>query len=347
MEVPAAPNPCSVRVVRWPDAVLEGTAGGYAADIHAIYSVGGNFLNQGSEIRKNIAAFNKADFTVCHELFMTPTARYCDVVFPAASPLEKEDIGLPWLGNYLLYKAQAVPPRGQARSDYDIFCSLADQLGFLQEFSEGRSAAQWVGHFMDQSEIPDVEEFRRTGLYLAPDQERVGLAEFSADPQGYPLDTASGKVEIASERYQHETGFPAIPTWQEPPADSRYPLRLITPKSRFYTHSQGSNIPEIREKAAHALVMNPEDAASRKITDGSLVYVFNEQGEAKITARLSDDLIRGVVCLPEGIWFELDEKGVDTAGAANILTSTQGTTPGLAVIMHAVGVEVRADQSRD
>ena len=70
------------------------------------------------------------DFAVCHELFLTPTARYCDVVLPAAHALEKEDIGIPWLGNFLPYKPQAVPPRGEARSDYDILCDLADRLGF-------------------------------------------------------------------------------------------------------------------------------------------------------------------------------------------------------------------------
>ena len=52
-----------------------------------------------------MAALEKVDFSVTHELFLTPTARYCDVIFPAAAPLEKEDIGIPWLGNYLLYKS--------------------------------------------------------------------------------------------------------------------------------------------------------------------------------------------------------------------------------------------------
>ena len=121
----------------------------------------------------------KLDFAVSHNQFLTPTARYCDVVFPAATAFEKEDIGLPWAGNYLLYKPQITPPLGQARSDYDALCELADRLGFGSEFSEGRSAAQWIEHFIAQSEIPDADEFRRTGIYLAPDQERVGLTDFT------------------------------------------------------------------------------------------------------------------------------------------------------------------------
>jgi anaerobic dimethyl sulfoxide reductase subunit A len=340
LPVPYLNDPPTLPILRWPDAILEGRAGGYPTDIHAVYHLGSNSLNQGSDVHKSIAALQKVDFAVCHELFMTPTARYCDVIFPAAAPLEKEDIGLPWLGNYLLYKSQAVAPRGEARGDYEILCDLAERLGFLAEFSEGRSASEWIQHFITQSEIPDPDEFRRSGIYWAPDQERVGLADFAADPLRFPLTTPSGKVEIASEAYARQTGGPLIPTWQAPPADSRYPLSLITPKSPHRTHSQGSNIPTIREKAAHTLQIHPLDAAARGIADGARLRLFNAQGAAYVTASLSADLTRGVVCLLEGIWLELDENGVDTAGSANLFTATTGTQPGQACIMHAVGVEM-------
>ena len=212
LPVPDLPDQPTLPLLRWPDAVLEGRAGGYPSDIHAIYSIGGNFLNQGADLRKSSAAFRKVEFAVCHDLFLTPTARHCDVVLPAAHALEKEDIGLPWLGNFLAYKPQVLPPRGDARCDYDILCGLAERLGFLPAFSEGRTPAQWLQHFLDQSDVPDHAAFRRTGLYLAPEQERVGLAAFSEDPAGHPLGTPSGKVELASERYQRETGFPAFPS---------------------------------------------------------------------------------------------------------------------------------------
>ncbi|RPH59759.1 MAG: hypothetical protein EHM81_07600 [Chloroflexi bacterium] len=206
--------------------------------------------------------------------------------------------------------------------------------------SEGRSAADWINHFIAESEIPDVEAFRQTGIYQPTDPERSGLADFAADPVRFPLRTPFGKVEIASARYQQETGFPAIPTWQAPPADERYPLRLVTPKSPARTHSQGSNIPEIRKKAAHVLEMHPQDAAKRGIADGDSVRLFNEQGVSQVVVHLTADITAGVVSLPEGIWVELNKQGVDQAGSANMFTSTQGTRPGMACIMHGVGVEV-------
>ena len=340
LEVPACPDQPVVPVVRWAEAILQGRDGGYPSDIHAVYLMGSNVLNQSNDVRKSAAALEKVDFVVCHEMFLTPTARYSDVILPVASALEKEDIGIPWLGNYLLYKPQVVPPRGQARNDYDILCDLADCLGFEPAFSGGRSAAEWIDHFIAESEVPDPDEFRRTGIYLAPDQERVGLADFAADPWRHPLSTDSGKVEIASERYEREHGFPAIPTWQSPPEDTRFPLRLITPKSPYRTHSQGSNLPDIRRLAPHALTMHPDDAASRGLADGDLVRVHNAHGETHIRVRLSEEVLPGVVCLLEGIWTELDGSGVDLAGSANTLTGTRGTAPAVACIMHAVGVEV-------
>lgn len=340
LPIPAPAQQAAVPVVRWPDAILEGRRGGYPADIRAVYNLGSNFLNQGADIRKNMRAFEALDFAVTHELFLTPTARYCDVILPAASPFEKEDIGIPWAGNYLLYRPQIVPPAGQARSDYDALSELADRLGFGPAFTGGRSAADWIAHFIAESEIPDPDEFRRTGIYLAADQARVGLADFAADPERHPLRTPSGKVEIASERYQRETGFPAIPTWQPAPADARYPLRLITPKSPHFTHSQGWNIPALRARAGHALIMHPADAAPRGLADGDMARVFNAQGAVRVPVHLSEAIMPGVVSLAEGMWVELDAEGVDVAGAANMLTTTDGTAPGVACIMHGVGVEV-------
>jgi len=336
LPVPPCPGQPWVPTNRWPDAILDPQACGLSTGLRAVYSIGGNFLNQGSDLHKSIAAFRKLDFAVCHERSLTATARHCDVVLPAAHPLETEDIGLPWLGNFLAYRAPALPPRGESRSDYDILCDLAGRMGFGPAFSEGRSAAQWVRHFLDQSEVADPEAFRRTGVYLAPDQARVGLAGFARDPLAHPLGTPSGRVEIASEAYQLDTGFPAIPEWREPPRDPRHPLLLITPKSPRRTHSQGGHGPV----PGHALDMHPDDAAARGIGAGDRVLLANDRGRAHLPVRLTADLAPGVVSLLEGVWPELDADGVDHAGSANLFTSTEGTAPSLGCVMGGVPVRV-------
>lgn len=340
MPVPDVSGLPGVPVLEWPDAILGGRAAGYPTDIKAIYNVGGNYLNQGSDVRKSIRAFEAVEFSVCHDYFMTPTAQYCDVVLPATTFLEREDIVTPSVGNFLFFSNQAVAPHAGARNDYDIFCDLAGRLGFGEAYSEGKDADGWLRQFLYESEVPDPEDFRETGIYMAPDQERVGLADFAADPAGRPLPTPSGRIEIASEAFARDTAFSAAPDFRGEPADPDYPLRLVTPKSRYRIHSQGSNIPGVMARERHALWIHSADAGARGIADGDQVAIASRQGTVRIEAQVTEDIMPGVVCLRAGVWPQFDQDGVDTAGSANVLTSTAGTRPSHGSRTHSVAVQV-------
>lgn len=337
--VPQNPTQVSIPIYQWPDAILEGRQGGYPSDIKAIYNVGGNLLTQGSDINKNIRAFKEVEFSVCHERFMTPTVKYCDVVLPVTTFLERNDIVIPDGGNYLLFSSRAVPPLYEARNDYDIFCGLAERLGFLQEYSDGRSEEEWLRSFVADSEVPDYEEFKREGLYMGRDQMRVGVSDFVADPEAHPLGTPSGRVQILSEAYA-DLGFSAVPAYRGLRADGMYPLMLVTPKSRFRVNSQNDNIPWFREREPHGLWMNPLDAEERGVEDGGEVQVTSPQGKVRIKAIVTEDIIPGVVCLLEGVWPIFDSEGVDTAGSVNFLTSTVPTEPSKGARTHSVLVQV-------
>jgi anaerobic dimethyl sulfoxide reductase subunit A len=339
IHVPANPSQACVPVVRWPDAILEGKGGGYPSDIKAVYNVGGNFLVQGSDVNKNIRAFKEVEFAVCHDYFMTPTAQYCDVVLPATTFLEREDIVFPAGGNYLLFSNQAVPPLPEARNDYDIFCELADRLGFLSGFSRGKSEEEWLEGFLADSEVTDYEAFKRTGIYMGDDQLRVGLSDFVADPRAHPLNTPSGRVQISSSAYA-ETGHSPIPECRVLQADDTYPLRLITPHPKFRIHSQYDNIPWFKKRERQVLWMHPRDAAERGVEDGQEVCVTSPQGRVRIAAWVTEDIMPGVVCLLEGVWPSFDPDGTDTAGSANVLTSTEPTLPSHGTRTHSVLVEV-------
>ena len=341
LPVPAHPQPPSVPVYRWPDAILEGTRGGYSRDIRAIYNVGGNFLVQGSDVRKNIRAFEAVEFAVAHDLFLTPTARYCDVVLPTTTFLERQDIVFA-AGNCIFFSNQASAPLGQARNDYDIFCGLADRLGFGARFSEGKDEAAWLRSFVAASDVPDYEEFRRTGLRFGADQRRTAFAAFIADPQAHPLSTPSGRVELTSSAYAAATGFPALPECHILPAGDDTPLRLITPKSRFRVHSQHANLAWFNEHEPAALWIHPQDAAARGIAAGgnTAVLVTNSQGAVRVPARVTADIMPGVVCLLEGVWPVFATDGVDVAGSPNVLTSTEPTLPSQGSRTHSVLVQV-------
>lgn len=342
----------SIPVLRWPDAILGGTAGGYPSDIRAAWVAGFNAVNQGGDSRKSIEAMRSLEFSVCSDMFMTPTARLCDVVLPVTSPLEKEDIGLPWHGNYLLYKRAALPPRGQARSDYDIFADTASRMGHGDAFTGGKTASQWIDRCLAESEVTDIDAFKASGVYFGADRERVGLADFAADPQGHPLPTRSGRIELRSDDWARDTGMPAIPVWVERDSDPGLPFLLISPKTIHRTNSQegggalwsSSGTGAEKRPDAGTLTMATTDARRLSIVDGDRLVVGNDRGEVQVTALVSDDMAPGVVSMYEGVWLELDEEGRDLAGSANVLTATDGSGPAIAPVMHGVGVAVRKVQ---
>ncbi len=338
LNVPPTPEHPTVPTYQWPDAILEGKSGGFSSDIRAIYNTGGNFLSQGSDINKNIKAFQKVEFAVCHDMFLTPTAKFCDVVFPVTTFLERSDIVFP-SSNHLFFSNKVIDPLYQSRNDYDIFCDLADRLGFLAEFSENRTSEEWVDYFLADSDVKDVAEFKRTGIYDGGNHLRVGLADFISNPQTHPLSTPSGRIELASESYAR-TGFPGIPTCRILGSSREYPLRLITPHSRYRVLSQGFNIAWFTEKEPQTLWINPKDAAAREIHDGDMVVVSSPQGRTRIPVWVTEDIIPGAVCLLHGAWPSLDANGVDTGGAANILTSTEPTLPSEGSRTHSVLVQV-------
>ena len=149
----------------------------------------------------------------------------------------------------------------------------------------------------------------------------------------------SGKVQIVSEDYAR-LGAPAVPTCRILADSAEYPLRLVTPHPRFRTHSQYDNIAWFKDKEPQALCMHPADAGPRGVSSGDEVLVESPQGRMRIAAQVTEEIMPGVVSLLEGAWPALDSDGVDTAGSANVLTSTEPTLPSQATRTHSVLVEV-------
>jgi anaerobic selenocysteine-containing dehydrogenase len=334
------PGSPDLPVLLWPDAILGGRVAGFPTDLRAALVAGGNWLGQGADAYKSARALDALDFSVCLELFPTPTALRCDVILPVASPLEKADIGIPWLGNWLSYKTRAEAPAGQARTDYDVYAELSERLGHGEVFTEGRNEQAWLDKFLSDSEIGDVEAFKASGFYLAPDQERVGLAAFAADPKGHPLGTPSGLVELASGAWARDTGADGLPDYRGRPTLPDLPLLLVSPKVGHRTHSQGGDAVRVAATGGHFLDMHPADAAARGIVNGDEVHIRGETASVSARSRLSDSLMRGVVSLPEGTWLPTDTSDYGTSGSPNLLTATSDHGPARAVSMHGIRIEV-------
>ncbi|MCP4874840.1 MAG: molybdopterin-dependent oxidoreductase [Gammaproteobacteria bacterium] len=317
-------------------------------DIRLVYWCGGNPFHHHQDLNRLEQAFCQPETIIVHEPWWTATAKRADIVFPATTPYEREDIGRAMGDSYLFHMPRLIDPVGEARDDYEIFNSLAQRMGFEQAFSEGRSVDQWLLHLYEEFrqenlpegiDLPDYDELRRRnwidlpvrGAQFAP----VPFAEFRRDPEASPLGTPSGRIEIFSQTIA-QFGYdecPGHPCWHAPDewlgADlaREFPLHLVSPQPGDKLHSQMecalADIPGARPSA---IEINPADAHERRLNDGDLVKVFNARGACRARAHVSNDIRRGVVALPTGAWLDTCDDGTDTQGNPNILTRDLGTS---------------------
>jgi len=334
------------------DAVLEGKAGGYPADVKLMWSMCNNFVNQLGNSNKADRALKKLDFFVVNELFMTATARYADLVLPVTTAAERADLTRPWpSGPYFTFVNRALKPLGECKSDLDIAGDLAERLGMepFNPFSEDDILKKFVEENVETgSLITDFEKFRHEGIHrVALREPIVAFRKQIEDPENHPFDTPSGKIEIFSQRVADMDNplCPPIPKYMSVPEDrndplfEKYPLQLITPHPGNRVHSELFKVEWLREVAPHRAWINPVDAGPRGIDTGDQLHVFNDRGRVAIRAWVTERIAPGVVSIFEGSWYRPDDKGVDQGGCANTLTR-DAYSGGGAAVMHTCLVQV-------
>jgi len=355
MEVLSNPLGRSIPVARIADCLLHpgerydynGKSDGYP-DIRLVYWAGGNPFHHHQDINRLRRAWQKPETIIVHEPWWTATARRADIVLPATTTLERNDIGAAHRDSYVLAMQQAIAPVGEAQSDYAIFSALAKRVGCDTAYTEGRDEMEWLRHLYGRwrerlrtnTEVPDFDGFWDTGFFQLPRRadDYVMLAEFRADPQSKKLSTPSGRIELYSERI---AGFgyddcPPHPTWLEPSewlgASGPYPLHLVSSQPRERLHSQMDMGPvSARGKVAgrEAIAINPVDAKQRAIADGDLVRLYNARGSCLAGVVVTDAVAPGVVRLSCGAWYDPVDAGEGATcahGNANVLTRDHGTS---------------------
>lgn len=323
-------------------------------DIELVYWAGGNPFHHHQDLNRLALAWQKPSTIVVHEQFWNPHARMADIVLPATSMLERDDIGFSTLEPHMVAMKAALPARGQARNDYDIFRGLASRMGVDGVFSEGRDAGDWLRWMYAQMAgqagsrgvaLPGFDDFWAKGMEKLPppDKSTVMLEAFRADPVGHRLETPSGRIELYSEQvasfgYQDCPGYAA---WREPfewlgsPVNerARHPLHMVSDQPRTKLHSQldHSHL-SLSEKVdgRQPVAMNPLDARSRGILHGDTVRLFNDRGACLASASLTDAVMPGVVRISTGSWWDPAAQGqyggLDRAGNPNVLTRDQGAS---------------------
>jgi anaerobic dimethyl sulfoxide reductase subunit A len=318
-----------IHACKMADAVLLGKAGGYPSDLKLGYISGANPVNSFPDSNKTVEALRKLEFVVVHDLFMTATAKFADILLPVTTPLERNDISDSWLLSppYYTYVNKAVNPLYECKSDLEICEELAARLG-ISNYND-KTEEEWLREVVGSIEaIPDYDDFKREGISKIELSEYVPFKEQIDDPKNYPFPTPSGKIEIYSQGLADLSNplLPPIPKYMEgweKPLIEKYPLRLFSAHSITHAKSAFHNIPWLREIEPHTLLINSIDAQQRGISDGDVVRVFNDKGQILITARVTERVMPGVISMADGAWFDPDESGVDRGGCHNVLTSDE------------------------
>ena len=237
-------------------------------------------------------------FTVVHEQFITDTARYADIVLPATTQIESVDVVTPWGHLWLSWNEPAIEPCGESVSNSEMFRRLARAMGYTEPalYDDDMTVIR------DSMPGVDIEQLRRVGFMRVPYPE-------DGRPFGdgvFP--TASGKVEFVSDALV-AMGQPALPTFV-PPGEGpgselaeRYPLQLMTPKQHTrFLNSGYSDMPGHGGRESGPFVeLCADDAASRGITEGQSVRVFNDRASVEVPARITAACATGARVDPLGL----------------------------------------------
>ncbi|MBY5768345.1 molybdopterin-dependent oxidoreductase [Rhizobium leguminosarum] len=320
-------------------------------DIRLVYWAGGNPFHHHQDLNRLRQAFKKPETIIVHETAWTSSARHADIVLPATTTLERDDIGAADRDPMMIAMKRLIEPVGEARDDYEIFADIAERLGKRGEFTENRSSREWLAFLFETTRTaltaaghpaPDFDTFWEMGelqLPVKPDDGGPARA-FRTDPDANPLPTPSGKIEIFSETIE-SFGYDDCrghPRWFEPDptakaAEGRYPLYLVCNQPHSRLHSQldyGDFSRSTKINGREPVRINPADAEERSISDRDIVRLFNARGSCLAAAVISADVKPGVMQLATGAWFEPDDADAELAmcihGNPNILTRDVGTS---------------------
>lgn len=242
-------------------------------------------------------------FTVVFDQVMTDTALYADLVVPATTFLEHDDLAMGY-GAMVLHDTKPVTePVGEARSNLRVFDELAHRLGLLHD-DDPRSEGEWRQAVLGRQR---ERQLANEGFVL-PETGRRPIQFVDVFPH-----TADRRVHLCPPSLEAESAR-GLYAFHSEPGDGRYPLALISPS---VPQTVSSTFGQLR-RGQVPLEMHPDDAAARGLSRGDKprVRVFNDYGEVRCRVRLNPDLKPGVALLPKGVWARSTESGTNACALA-------------------------------
>lgn len=272
--------------------------------------------------------------TVVSEHFLTDTTRYADYIFPATSVLENWDVFSSWGTPYININEPAIEPLGESKPNSELFRLLSKEMGFKEDYLY-EADIDIVKKTLDSQhaymEGISFELLRKHG------GQKLNIPTRWIPHATGNFKTSSGKCHFYDPKL--EQPLPEyIPFQYSDEERKQYPLHLLSIKTpKNFLNSSHANVDHILKKEGKFyLEIHPRDADARQIADGDELKVYNQRGRVLITARISNKVRQGVVCMPQGFWPSLLKGG----SSANALTSHLLTDMGRGGAIQETKVEV-------
>lgn len=251
-------------------------------------------------------------YTVAHDLFLTDTCKYADLVLPATSHFENLDLYTSYWHHYLQINKPILPPAGESKSNFTLFKELGLRMGFERELFD-LTETEMIELALDHKHNPlldgiTVESLMKNDWMKAGDGKRYPIAG--------QLPTPSGKIELYSQAMKND-GLPPAPTYTPLAEPETYPFLLTTGPNHSYINSTFGNQPKLQKlEKGPMLHMNEEDAARLGFFHDERVLVRNDRGEVRLTLKLGKDVLPGTL-VTQGLWWDDEQSG---RSAVNALT---------------------------
>jgi len=301
-----------------------------ATETRALFTWNNNIAASSPNQRRLRHALQRTDLLqITIDLFQTDTADYADYVLPAASFLEFDDLVMSYFTHSVSAQVAALKPPGEALPNQEIFRRLARAMGLTDpELFEG-----------DQQIIETLLAQAKPGLEFAT-LASVGTIYVPAAPAvqfaDHKYQTPSGKIEVAGERYV-AAGLPSAP---EPLAEERPPqgqFRLLSPASEWLMNSSFANEDKINRRLTNCEAwINPRDAATLGVAEGTLLRLENKVGMIVLTVGQSETVPRGVILAPKGRW----PKGSSSGANVNVLNPGAKSDLAASCAVHSINVSL-------
>ncbi len=262
---------------------------------------------EGNKVRKGLEREDL--FIVVHDLFLTETASYADIVLPATSSFENTDFYTSYWHKYTQIQEPVIEPYGESKSNPDVFRLLAEAMGFQDDvFTDSdEEMIEQAFHYPANSYIEDID------LQALKENQFVKAKNTTLFPGRLP--TPSGKIELYSKKME-EDGYPALPTYIPLPADGDHPFLFVPgPNHNFLNSTFSNNDKHIQLEKTPQLHINSRDAAELDIENGEMVRIWNKRGECLLQASIGENVLSGVA-VTQGLWADLP----GTKQLVNVLT---------------------------